>query len=128
MRSFYFLFLLFAAFPVSAQSNSISVIEEETSKHYRFATKTSSNRTQDLVDAFCEISELDIHRKFRGDWQVTTQNGIDIYLNTRRGKLIIEYDGTDPDIIAEANAKAEVVREYFNKPPPPTPTAAPTKG
>jgi len=115
MKQTFLLLLLGIAFTgLNAQNSKPVISESGVGEKYRFTIRVDGARSQQLVDAFTEISETDVNRAFSGHWGHTTKDGIRIKLNTNRGLLTFRYDGRNKKVIARARAKADTVREYFD--------------
>ncbi|OAV42669.1 hypothetical protein [Lewinella sp. 4G2] len=116
--------LFLAAAPATAQSKTTITTEVETNKKFTFSAIVDDDRIPELIEAFAEITDSDVHPDFRGPWTKETTEGIRMMLNTERGKISIKYRGEDKSVIATAVEKANVVRRILGiddapAPPPP---------
>ncbi|MEL7160578.1 MAG: hypothetical protein AAFN92_07455 [Bacteroidota bacterium] len=99
----------------TGQASNISITERANGKGSLFKIKVSPDGEQALVDAFALISETDVNRAFRGQWQTETADGITIKLSTQRGILLFRYDTPAETAARAAAEKEKVIRQIFNR-------------
>lgn len=115
-------FLLLLAVALPAQSSRTSMSETISDDNYEFRVKVDKSRLPDLQWCFNQLTDQPEIRTISG---VATyeKDGLTIEFNTWKRRIIMFTDAVNEAAVADAKAKARIIKEKLKAPKAPEPPA-----
>jgi hypothetical protein len=116
---------LFLVVAINAQQSTVAHEQLSNDGHYKFWIEAEDGAVDQLVNLYFQLSKEQTTAEFKGSKTHTLAGGVILSIDTERQELAISYEGTDEEVLKNAQALSHKLTQYLETPTPPQPIAAP---